>query len=227
MVIDRQIFFERIKKNYTSDGRSYPALFKSMTQSQVDGLNALLQAFENERVSDERWIAYMLATAYHETAYTMQPIEEYGKGKGRAYGKPDPKTGKTYYGRGYVQLTWVYNYEKAQSELKEPLVMRPEMALRPDIAAAIMIHGMREGWFTGRKLADYIGKQTDYVGARKIINGTDKDRQIAAYAEGFDQAITPAKAPPAEKPKPPQVVASAPVPEKQSLWARFFGAIIG
>ncbi len=29
----------------------------------------------------------MLATVYHETAKTMQPIEEYGRGVGRDYGK--------------------------------------------------------------------------------------------------------------------------------------------
>jgi len=35
----------------------------------------------------------------------MQPIEEYGKGKGMKYGSPDPETGQTYYGRGFVQTT--------------------------------------------------------------------------------------------------------------------------
>ncbi len=59
----------------------------------------------------------MLATAYWETAQTMEPIEEYGKGAGRPYGEPDPATEQTYYGRGYVQLTWLPNYEKASKEI--------------------------------------------------------------------------------------------------------------
>ena len=54
-------------------------------------------------MSDTRWLAYMLATTFHETAYQMWPIEEYGKGSGRYYGTPDPETGETDYGRGFVQ----------------------------------------------------------------------------------------------------------------------------
>ncbi|MBE3951934.1 hypothetical protein HJ144_09510 [Vibrio parahaemolyticus] len=42
----------------------------------------------------------------------MQPVEEYGKGVGHEYGIPDPITGQTYYGRGDVQVTWKYNYER-------------------------------------------------------------------------------------------------------------------
>ena len=56
-------------------------------------------------------------TTAHETGFTMQPIEEYGKGSGMEYGKPDPETGQTYYGRGYVQLTWRDNYARADEEL--------------------------------------------------------------------------------------------------------------
>ncbi len=37
----------------------------------------------------------------------MQPIEEYGRGKGRKYGAPAGPYGKIYFGRGYVQLTWL------------------------------------------------------------------------------------------------------------------------
>ncbi len=58
------------------------------------------------------YLAYTLATVYHETAYQMQPVEEYGKGAGHEYGIPDPITGKAYYGRGDVQVTWKYNYER-------------------------------------------------------------------------------------------------------------------
>ncbi|TOE35570.1 hypothetical protein CGJ43_25525, partial [Vibrio parahaemolyticus] len=62
-----------------------------------------------------QYLAYVLATTYHETGHTMKPIEEWGKGQGRPYGEPDPETGQTYYGRGYVQLTWLANYIKAKA----------------------------------------------------------------------------------------------------------------
>jgi peptidoglycan hydrolase-like protein with peptidoglycan-binding domain len=144
------------------------------------------------------WLAYVLATTYHETAFTMQPIEEYGKGAGHAYGEPDPETGQTYYGRGYVQLTWKDNYSKAQGVVVNlntlandvPLVNQPDLALTPWVAAQVAINGMANGWFTGKKLADYLtDTQTDYVNARRIINGTDKAQTIAAYAEEAEVAL--------------------------------------
>lgn len=144
------------------------------------------------------WLAYVLATTYHETATTMEPIEEYGKGAGRSYGEPDPVTGQTYYGRGYVQLTWKDNYLKAQNEVVNfntwdndvDLVNNPDLALVPWVAAQVAINGMVEGWFTGKTLSDYLTPtSTDYVNARRIINGTDKAQTIAAYAEECEAAL--------------------------------------
>lgn len=144
------------------------------------------------------WLAYVLATTYHETAATMQPIAEYGHGKGRSYGEPDPQTGQTYYGRGYVQLTWKDNYQRAQDVVINldtmvhdvPLVMQPDMAMVPVYAAQIAINGMVDGWFTGKKLGDYLNAtRTDYVDARRIINGTDKAELIAGYARQAETAI--------------------------------------
>lgn len=136
-------------------------------------------------------LSYVLATVYHETAATMEPIEEYGKGKGRSYGEPDPQTGKTYYGRGYVQLTWKANYEKMQPCLylasghpaPLSLVINPDMALEPLYAMQIAAYGMLEGVFTGKKLADYINdKGINFFDARRIINGTDRAELVAGYA---------------------------------------------
>jgi peptidoglycan hydrolase-like protein with peptidoglycan-binding domain len=144
------------------------------------------------------WLAYGLATAYHETAFTMKPIAEYGKGAGYPYGEPDPTTGQVYYGRGLVQLTWLANYQKAQlavinpatMQLDVPLVNNPDLALNPFYAAQILISGMSEGWFTGRKFSDYLtDTKTDYVGARYIINGQDKAQPIAAYATEGEDAV--------------------------------------
>ena len=137
-----------------------------------------------------RQAAYMLATAKHETAGTFAPIEEYGKGKGLPYGKPDRKTGLVYYGRGYVQLTWAKNYQTMGTVLGLPLYTHPELALRYDAAYKIMSHGMTHGSFTGVGLSRYINDQkTDYVNARKIINGTDKAELIAGYASAIEQML--------------------------------------
>ena len=162
----------------------------SMTQSQVDGTRALLGAWDRH---DTRWVAYALATAYHETDFTMEPIAEYGHGRGLAYGRPDPQTGQTYYGRGYVQLTWRHNYARAEGEIGFDLVKTPDNALKPEVAAVVMLRGMTESWFTGVGLNDFFPlsnpKFADWVNARRIVNGLDCAARIALYAWHFRDAL--------------------------------------
>ncbi len=175
--------FFRVARNHLFAG--------SMTQAQVDGTSALLSAWDR---FDIRWTAYALATAYHETDFTMEPIAEYGRGRGRPYGVPDPHTGQVYAGRGYVQLTWKHNYARADAEIPGfDLVNHPDNALRPEVAAVIMVRGCTEGWFTGLKLENYFPlhnpKWADWVNARRIINGLDCAARIALYAQHFRDAL--------------------------------------
>ena len=166
--------------------------FGSLSQRQVDGLNALLREIGSDTTIDDiRWFAYMIATAYHETAHTFQPIEEIGRGRGRPYGMPDPITGQVYYGRGLVQLTWKRNYQKFGDLLGLDLVNDPALALQPGTAYKVLSLGMTRGLFTGKKLADYINDgDSDYVDARRIINGLDRARLIAGYAAKFEKMLT-------------------------------------
>lgn len=172
MTIDRKKFFEHVRFDP----------FHDFNQKQVDGIDAILNEWEKKFPSgDKRWLAYMLATAWWETAHTMQPIREYGKGAGHPYGKPI--NGKVYYGRGYVQLTWIGNYQKLGKLLNVDLVGNPDKALDPDIAARIMFEGMTKGLFTGKRLAEYFGGHSDWTNARKIINGLDHAVTIGGVAQ--------------------------------------------
>jgi len=201
---------------------AYAAALGKLSQHQMQGLNALLAAAEADpKLTDLRWLAYMLATVRHECANTWHPIEEYGKGKGRPYGKPvvvtDPhgkKYKNVYYGRGYVQLTWQQNYARMGKLLKNQLRYKPALALQPAVAYKIMSLGMRLGSFTGKKLGDYIhGTKADYVNARRIINGLDRAQTIAGYAVKLArilrQSVTPARpvARPAALAGPPETFA--------------------
>ncbi|ONF45976.1 glycoside hydrolase family 19 protein [Methylobacterium radiotolerans] len=182
-LINRKFFFDYVRK----------ALFKgSLNQEQVEGLDTLLDVWEeNYSGEDDRWLAYILGTAYHEVDRRMQPIEEYGKGKGHKYGVPDPATKKAYYGRGFVQLTWKNNYDKMGKKIKVDLVNHPEKALDLDIASKIIFVGMVEGDFTGKKLSDYFSSaDEDWVHARRIVNGLDRANKIAGYARKFYAAIS-------------------------------------
>jgi putative chitinase len=161
---------------------SVRASFGPLSQPQVDGFNILLKATANLPLKHR---AYILATAWHETAFTMQPIAEYGRGKGRPYGAPAGPYGKVYYGRGYVQLTWLANYKKAALATGRDLVAEPDKAMIPEVAADIIVRGMVGGWFTGKKLDDF----TDYVDMRAIVNGKDKAVTIAGYAIKFERAL--------------------------------------
>lgn len=129
--------------------------------------------------------AYVLATAKWETAHTLKPVREMG---GEKYLKS--KKYYPYVGMGYVQLTWKSNYENASKKLGVDFVANPRLLLEPKHAVRILVTGMREGWFTGRKLADYITlTKSDFVGARRIINGTDKAAAIAEIAKDYDAAL--------------------------------------
>jgi hypothetical protein len=186
--------------------------FGTLSQSQVDGTEKLLDEGE-KRVLPMNQLSYILATSWHETAATMMPIAEYGKGEGHEYGKPCPEyNNQVAYGRGYVQLTWDYNYEKADEQcgLGGALLENFDLALDAPVAAQIIFQGMDEGWFTGKKLTDYVNNDaTDYYNARRVVNGTDKADLIAGYAESFEQALRAAGyhlAEPVSPEEPPPVV---------------------
>lgn len=160
----------------------------ALDQVQVDTINRLLSGAAHWPIG---WLAYGLATAWHEAR--LKPIAEWGQGKGRPYGQPG-KYGQAQYGRGLVQLTWDRNYEWADKALGlgGSLLKNFDRALEPDIAARILILGMETGAFTGKKLADYIsdrGTPEGFKAARRIINGTDKADLIAGYAERFRDAL--------------------------------------
>lgn len=181
MAINRTYFFDEVRHSLFGG---------SLDQGQVDGLTILLDEGE-AREWDWRWIAYLLATAYHETGQTMQPIEEWGKGEGHSYGEPDPETGQTYYGRGYVQLTWADNYKKMSDICDVDMYHDASLALDPVTACKVIYEGMSRGTFTGVELDDYFtADSTDWVNARKIVNALDRAEDIAAYANDFHHALS-------------------------------------
>ena len=188
--MNRKVFFGAVR----------PLFGGSLSQGQVDGIEALLAATAALPVTHR---AYLLATAKHETADTMRPIVEYG---GRKYfdkydtGKLAAALGNTpaadgdgylYRGRGYVQVTGRANYGKAGLALGLDLLRHPDLALQPTVASQILVRGCSEGWFTGKKLGEYL--PGDYRNARRVVNGTDRADLIAGYARQFEIALVAAE----------------------------------
>lgn len=129
-------------------------------------------------------IAYVLATTQWETAGTFKPVRE-GLSRSDDWRRLNLRY-YPYYGRGYVQITWNYNYEKFGKRLGIDLLGQPDLALLHEYALPILVDGFEYGLFTGRKISDYINAgKTDFVGARRCINGTDRASEIAALAQKF------------------------------------------
>ncbi|MBH9537539.1 hypothetical protein [Novosphingopyxis sp. YJ-S2-01] len=162
----------------------------ALDQVQVNTIEALLHKGAHWPIA---WLAYGLATAWHEAR--MKPIAEWGKGGNRPYAKPG-KYGQPQYGRGLVQLTWDRNYEWADKALglNGSLLKDFDRALEPDIASDILVKGMETGAFTGKALRDYLpterGGFDQFRNARRIINGTDKATAIASHALAFQNALS-------------------------------------
>jgi len=140
-------------------------------------------------VTNKNQIKYVLATVDHETNGTFKPVREaywLSEGWRRRNLRYYP-----YYGRGYVQITWEYNYKKFSEILTKhynsyyiDLVKYPDLVMDETFSMFILVYGMKHGSFTGKKLSDYItNKKTDFRRARKIINGLDKSKKIAKMAE--------------------------------------------
>jgi putative chitinase len=188
--------------------RSNSMLGPKINAAEFAGCQAVLTACINAGFSIS-FAAYALATAYHETAHTMQPIKEYGgdayytrmydiKGnrpdKAKELGNLTPGDGARYCGRGYVQLTGKKNYAYAGQRLGVDLVNHPELAMRPDVAAQIMALGMKEGWFTHHTLpadlpATGTATRSQFTVSRDIINGKDRADMIAGYSVDFQSAL--------------------------------------
>ena len=171
---ERKIFFDKVRK--------FP--FRGLlTASQVDGINRVLNYAESHYpLIDDATLAYLLATDYHETGRKMVPVRE---GGGERYLRS-----KKYYpfvGEGLVQVTWEANARKFGAKAPGDCMTWP-------VALRALFDGCLKGMFTGRKLGDYINdKHTDFINARRVVNGVDRATLIAGYAEAFMEALQAAE----------------------------------
>jgi putative chitinase len=190
--IDRISFYAKVSNS-----------FGSLKQTQVEGFDAILNEWQKKDLKDMRWLAYILATVWHETAKTMQPVEEFGRGKGKDYGKklkmgsgPHDRSGyttpdKIYYGRGHTQNTWYENYEALTKAAQRQGFMwdflnQPELLLETEPSIWATFYAMTTGLYTGRKLSNYFNDvMDDNINARRIINGNDQAERIKGYALSF------------------------------------------
>jgi putative chitinase len=189
-----------------------------LTQPQVAGMDAILNEWDASGLRDERWLAYMLATAYHETGQRMQPIAEnlnysatglrrtfaryFTVAQARLYARKQEMIANRAYanrmGNGSEASGDGWRYRGRglvqitgrDNYARFGIADNPDAALDPVTAVKIMFVGMQTGAFTGHKLSDHFtSTKADWINARRIINHTDRAADIAGYATMFHASI--------------------------------------
>jgi len=181
-----------------------------LNATQVKGMEAIIASGAEYC---NAWIAYVLATADHETGQRFYAVREgFGKSnaasvravtalynKGRIstnYALPTGPYGLNYYGRGLVQLTWLENYEKTSKQVGIDLVKYPDRMLDLDISVKAIWAGMLEGTYRKHSLQTKLPstvRPTDaqWRSARNIINGDTRRNgtMIANTAKAYYAAL--------------------------------------
>ncbi|OQX16143.1 MAG: hypothetical protein BWK73_04580 [Thiothrix lacustris] len=196
--MNRAVFFDQIRPMFPGGLRQY----------QVERIEAILDAWEATDHTDNRWLAYALGTAHHESMWEGIPFEAYREQGGTAYftrlyditqnprkakdlGNTQPGDGAKFHGRGPDMITGRRNYANESKRCGVDLVAHPEKAEEPRMAAERLIRNMVAGAYRKHKLADFfIGNVARWVDARNIINHpSSKPHEVAEFAKRYYKAI--------------------------------------
>lgn len=215
--MDRKRFFDTLRPHI------------NLTTQNVIGIEKVV-AYGEKRGSRRDDLAYILATAWWETAQTMHPVVE-------AYWLSEAwrKKNLRYYpwhGRGLIQTTWKENYKKMGDVIGVDLLKNPDLLLNWAYALPALFIGMERGLYTGHSLSDHIDNieesdkedTREYIAARRIVNGIDKAQEISSLAMAFRAALRSSGYDPSIPVRPPPDVEPSPVapaPEEKGLWATF------
>lgn len=188
-----------------------------LTQAQVEGMEAILNELDKTGQKDPRWLAYILATAHHETGARFAPVEENLNYSAKRLtqvwpsrfrtiaaatpyaNNPQKLANKVYGGRMGNTGTddgWRYRGRSftqltgKDNYAKYGLAGNPDAAMKNETAAFIIVDGMINGRFTGMTLRAYFNDSADNpIGARKIINPDSNGAKIAKDYELYLKAI--------------------------------------
>lgn len=179
-----------------------------ISQQQVNGINAILDAWDRYGDGNLQRLAYVLATPNVETGGRYQPIYEIGPKAyfakyepgtklGKQLGNTEPGDGYKFRGAGLVQQTGRGNAIRTGAKLGLDLVNHPELMMDLATSARILVVGTMEGWFTGKGLDDFIddvdeddaADLAEFIQARRTVNGQDKAAVIGRDALRFEAAL--------------------------------------
>jgi predicted chitinase len=194
--------FKFKRKEFYIQAKLFDLIPDSLTQQQVDSIESVFNYWETKNIDNKYFLAYIFATIKHECGDTWVPIEEKGSNNylSKYFTNPTLKRWLSnlrlsdswvYKGRGFCQITGRGLYKKIGDLIGVDLINHPELALQPDVASKIIIDGMLQGWFTGKKLLTYYDRGIfDSNNARRIINGIDKASVISNYYIKFTKCLS-------------------------------------
>ncbi|WP_162886821.1 peptidoglycan DD-metalloendopeptidase family protein [Pseudomonas syringae] len=212
--IDLERFVTMYSEQHVSFQPETPAFSEKSRKNLIEIVKSINAYVEKNQIVLTRFeLAYMFATARHE-AYNFRAREFFSSapeiGQVSYFNKYDSVLADTperratalrlentdrgdgykFRGRGLVHLTWKKNYRLAGEYFGLDFVSSPDLAAEFENSVPIMIWGMTTGVFTGMKIGSYVyNGHTDYAGARRVINGTDKKDLIASYALKFENIL--------------------------------------
>lgn len=214
-MINRKVFFDSVR---------YSIFDGSLNQRQVEGMDALLDAWDDAGATDLRWLASIMGNVRIEVGANMYPVREgfatndadaiahvtklYNAGKVKKnYALPDER-GLSPYGRGQIQVTHWSNIKWASSVTGVDCYADPDRLLEPKISAICAVRGCIDGAFRrGKKCSVYFtDTNSDWAGARDMVNGDARTRgaQLEQFSVLFFTALERAAVAEVDHPKPPK-----------------------
>lgn len=152
--LNRKTYFDHVRKN-PFGGR--------LSVEQVSGQESILSAWESAPQSDDvRWLAYALATTFHETGGTMQPIVE----------------NLNYSTASRLRAVWPSRFPTEASA--KPYVKNPQALANKVYGGRLGNTGPNDGWlYRGRGFVQITGK-SNYQKATKKLRAMGHDVDFVA-----------------------------------------------
>lgn len=158
----------------------------------VEGLSKYLPAeMEKAGINTRLRIAHFLAQLCHESDH-FRTMREYASGAAyegrRDLGNVRAGDGRRFRGRGPIQITGRYNYEKYGKKLGIDLVNKPELAETPEIGVKIAVQ-----YWTDNNLNALADKDDVRKITKRINGGYNGLNSRIAMLENAKRAIKPVR----------------------------------
>jgi predicted chitinase len=132
---------------------------------------AINKAMQEAEINTSQRQAAFIAQIAHETG-GFKWLQELGddayfaRYDGREdLGNTEPGDGPRFHGRGFLQITGRFNYEKAGNALGLDLINDPDQAAKPDVGARIA------AWYWRTRNLNYFADKNDFITITRRING--------------------------------------------------------